>query len=360
MSIGFSGNMGFPLPANWSFNQIQTARVGSLDINRDVHKTGSDMGVWGVKGSPGSATVDEFIAYIRRVHEVAVAYRNSMPGFLDMDTNEMVLTFLRHPKYTNLRWWGLLGVVDGFVYKGWLGFLAFAQERILNRIDNVNDPTSGVVDFHINHLAAACVGVWLKGKPLAVDGTPPPTGIADFAGWGGDWIQHYGEWQDANALEPGQWRSGLDFCRAETPGEMVAGKLRSAFKLRDLLEDVMNMRAKIPAPVVSRGIVDEIIDTFQGLGRLVRYQNFFSRRFNSHPAALKLAALEMLGTFGPAPTDADDVKLAAYRTALMLTQSENPVLPFDMSPDQLSSFCDGLVEVIVTKVEAEAEKNSGS
>lgn len=46
MSTGFSGNMGFPLPENWAFNQIATTTVGSgdgyIEIDKDIHKAGTD------------------------------------------------------------------------------------------------------------------------------------------------------------------------------------------------------------------------------------------------------------------------------------------------------------------------------
>ncbi|KAF4332149.1 hypothetical protein FBEOM_14054 [Fusarium beomiforme] len=359
MSSGFSGNMGFALPANWSFNQIQTIRVGSLEIDKDVHKRGSDIGVASVKSNNmKAASVDEFITYIRRVYEVAIAYRNTSPIGSQMDPNQMVLTFLRHSKYTNIEWTVLLGIPEEF------SFILYANERIPDnmKVRIVHDPTSGVVDFHVNHFAAACAGVTLKGELLAADGTPPPTGIADFAGWGGDWIQHYALWQDAMSLEPIRWYSGLEFCRArlaKTAEEMTAGKFDSTFKLRDLVEDVIgfnigiNLRAKLPAPVVTVNIVDEIVYAFQGAGRLTRYQNFYAKRFNNSPAAVRAAAMDMLGAVGHIPTGVDDAKLTLFKTGLIMQQSENPVMPWNMSSDRLLLFCDGFVELLTAKVEAE-------
>lgn len=47
MSSGFSGNMGYPLPQNWAFDQIATVTVGSgdgqIEIDKDVCK-GTDLG----------------------------------------------------------------------------------------------------------------------------------------------------------------------------------------------------------------------------------------------------------------------------------------------------------------------------
>jgi peptidoglycan hydrolase-like protein with peptidoglycan-binding domain len=49
MSTGYGGNMGYPLPANWAFNQIQTLTVGSgdgqIEIDKNVQRRGTDPGV---------------------------------------------------------------------------------------------------------------------------------------------------------------------------------------------------------------------------------------------------------------------------------------------------------------------------
>jgi len=49
MSWGFSGNLGFPMPANWSLNQIKEFTFqGSFGLDNDVWRTGSDPGVSGL------------------------------------------------------------------------------------------------------------------------------------------------------------------------------------------------------------------------------------------------------------------------------------------------------------------------
>lgn len=49
MSTGYAGNMGFPLPDNWAFNQVQTlwagADDGRIEIDKNVHRPGTDPGV---------------------------------------------------------------------------------------------------------------------------------------------------------------------------------------------------------------------------------------------------------------------------------------------------------------------------
>lgn len=49
MSTGYSGNLGYPLPKNWAFNQIQTTTLGTgagaIEVDRDAHRQGTDDGV---------------------------------------------------------------------------------------------------------------------------------------------------------------------------------------------------------------------------------------------------------------------------------------------------------------------------
>ncbi|MFC0436389.1 glycoside hydrolase domain-containing protein [Kutzneria buriramensis] len=59
MSTGYGGNMGFPLPANWAFSQIQTLTVGSgdgqIEIDKDVQRPGADPGVSSVQTTQGGS-----------------------------------------------------------------------------------------------------------------------------------------------------------------------------------------------------------------------------------------------------------------------------------------------------------------
>ena len=46
MSWGYSGNLGFPLPDNWSFNQIREYEFQSgWGLDHDIWRDGADSGV---------------------------------------------------------------------------------------------------------------------------------------------------------------------------------------------------------------------------------------------------------------------------------------------------------------------------
>lgn len=50
MSWGFSGNLGYPLPANWSFNQIREYMFQpGWGLDHDVWRDGSDPGVYNLR-----------------------------------------------------------------------------------------------------------------------------------------------------------------------------------------------------------------------------------------------------------------------------------------------------------------------
>ncbi|WP_394617292.1 glycoside hydrolase domain-containing protein [Lentzea sp. JNUCC 0626] len=61
MSTGYSGNMGFPLPSNWAYNQVQTLPVGEgdgqIDIDKNTSRPGTDAAVSFVEDETGKASV---------------------------------------------------------------------------------------------------------------------------------------------------------------------------------------------------------------------------------------------------------------------------------------------------------------
>ncbi|MEU1667593.1 hypothetical protein ABZ547_29250 [Streptomyces sparsogenes] len=72
MSTGFSGNLGFPLPANWAFNQIKEFEFApAFDLDKVAHRAGTDFGQGSVNKQTSPA--DDFIAYIERLYGTPMA-----------------------------------------------------------------------------------------------------------------------------------------------------------------------------------------------------------------------------------------------------------------------------------------------
>ena len=94
MSTGFSGNLGYPLPKNWAFDQISTIKVGSgsgaIEIDNNI-KSGRDNGVT-------KTEIDKLPFTLQLVEMARNAYKNEedlpedfeSPGgwsLIDIDTN---------------------------------------------------------------------------------------------------------------------------------------------------------------------------------------------------------------------------------------------------------------------------------
>jgi peptidoglycan hydrolase-like protein with peptidoglycan-binding domain len=317
MSAGYSGNMGFPLPENWAFNQIKTVWVGTgdgrIEIDRDVHRGGADPGVASVNGS--SSPVDAFVAYIRRLYELAVSYGGSR------SPSQLVLEFLRHENYNDLQWQTLIGEIDA-------GFVNRVRDAGVTMIRELRDPFYGI-DLNVAHLGASCNGVLVHGKP---DGTS--TGRGDVADWGGDWMTFYGEWRrDADS-----YASGRTYCQERLA--KIDGN--GTFKLRDLIEDAdaFNMGMRLRA---GRNIVEEVVYTYQGGGYLSRMRRFFEGRFGTGIDA-KAIARDML------MPGLDEVVNLGRAYLIQTTGGVPTLMPHLLPGDRLDEFCQGFVDMLLDRV----------
>ncbi|MEU6715027.1 glycoside hydrolase domain-containing protein [Nonomuraea sp. NPDC046802] len=322
MSTGFSGNMGFALPENWSFNQIQTLTVGSGDgaiqIDKDVHAKDTDPGVSAV--NTPSNSVDEFVAYIRRLYNLAVAYGGSR------NPSQLVMEFLRHANYGNGQWRLLIGDFDD-------GFVSHVTAAGVTPITELRDPFYGI-DLDVPHLGANCNGVYLAPPPSS--GTGMSRG--DVAGWGGDLMTFYGEWRRDSA----SYSSGYTYCqeklaRLDGPG---------TFKLRDLVEDAdgYNIAMKVRQ---GTNIADAVEAYFKGTGYRSRLKQFYEGRFSADSTKLYAVAYEVL-------TGGQDAIIAGGRTYLIeMTGGVPTTLPYMLPAEKLDEFLRGFRDVVETRIRDE-------
>ena len=193
--VGVAAGKGFPLPENWSFNQIQTLTVGSgtgrIEIDKDIYKPGSDPAVASVNDPISSA--DAFVVYVNRLLIWARNYGGNRPA------DQLVLEFLRSEDYDDPLWTMLIGGIDK-------GFVRHVEDNLRNlglpMIRDFEDPFYGV-KIKVSHLAASCNGHYLQAQPGGTN-----TNRADVAGWGGDWMTFYGEWR----RDSDSYSSGLTYC----------------------------------------------------------------------------------------------------------------------------------------------------
>jgi peptidoglycan hydrolase-like protein with peptidoglycan-binding domain len=315
MSTGFSGNMGFPLPQNWSFNQIATTTVGSgggtIEIDKDIYKSRTDAATSLVHVSGDIA--DAFISWIGQLYQLAVSYGHG-------DPNQRVLEYLRHDGYDNWQFTALYGGIDE-------GFIAYVDDTGLPRRRYFLDPASGDY-YEVGHFGSSCDGVFLKGQPDNIR----DVNRADFGSWGGDWITFYADWDRVR----GENSSGYTFCM----NNLARLDVDSSFSNRDLIEDIdaytigMALRAGTDIVTAVRAALRN------GGGYLTRYGTFYQIRFGSDPAAAAAAAKAML-------TPGDDILMNAARTGLLV---HTTFFPWMIPGDKLDEFCKGFADTLLARV----------
>ncbi len=315
MSYGFSGNLGFPLPQNWAFNQIKefnfSAGSESFGLDRVSHRPGADFGQNSVNQT-GSSTVNQFIAYVQKVYDAAVAYGKG-------DANELCLQFMRWEKYTDSRWGSLFGDVDS-------AFIDYCIARGLGRARDMAylDPSMGVT-ISPDHLIASAAGYFLKGKAAV-----GKANRAELASWGGDLLTFYGEWSRSDNASP------LDFCRKTLARPDVA----STFSLSDLIEDIDGFTVAMRLKAGGTNVVAELKKILIGGGHKTRFSDFKAARFGNTTDGVKKTAKAFL------EDDIDDVLLSSTRALLIQRNCPIHKKPWLESDSVMDEFYRGFAEVL--------------
>lgn len=329
ISSGFSGNLGFPMPANWSFTQIKeivfTSGGDSFDLDRDVQRPGSDQGV-GPEGIGGTdSPVDAFLRYLDALYATAVAYNKGNPSL-------RVLEYLRFPTYVDLYsgWQTLIGDVD----REWI---SYARANGPAKVESFKDPSYGVV-VNVDHFGATANAYLLKGSGSG--SSPGGSGFqgwrGDFGGWGGDLSTFYGEWR-ANGDE---YASGYAFCS----DRLAKINLSSSFSFSDLIEDADGY---LIGMAVRGGVkINEAVRAhLGGTGHLSRFRRLLDGRFGGTASGAVAATRTMLLDVGD-----DDVVDALRTAAIRQVSGWNTMLPGYMPDDKLNPFIQGFADTLLNLV----------
>ncbi|WP_234440869.1 DUF6192 family protein, partial [Streptomyces rimosus] len=260
MSWGFSGNLGYPLPANWAINQIKEFKVtngsDAFDLDRDVWRRETEPGVGSVNNTGGPA--DGYIAYVQRLYDHATAYKSS--NGVGTNASRLVMEYIRHEKYRGLKWWWLADSYDE-------DFVKYCNSRDMSVQDSFTDPITGY-QLDATHLMATANGFMENSDP---SDKKESTG-GDIAGWGGDIMTFWADWR--NAVD--EYASPLAFCQAKLaiPGTV------SSFGYTDMLEDVDGY---LLAKHVAGGgnIVDWMKAHYNNGGGLTRFRSHFDKRWQN-------------------------------------------------------------------------------
>ncbi|MFF2192313.1 glycoside hydrolase domain-containing protein [Streptomyces sp. NPDC058157] len=317
MSWGFSGNLGFAMPSNWSYTQIKefkfTANGDTFDLDRNVMR-GTDPGV----GKDGVGTtdspVDAVLKYIDDLYAAAVKYGNGNP-------NELVCEYLRHPQYDGLDtgWQTLLYSAD----KDWL---KYADANVGRRAPSFTDPSYGV-SINLNHLFAAANTVITKGS-----NSGKSANRGDFAGWGGDLCTFYVDWR----LAADSYASGYLFCQ----DRLAKITVPSSFNFGDLVEDVDGYLLGTAAGIKDKPINQLFRAHYAPTGKsghLRRFKDFYAQRFNSSMDVVKGAAYAMLE--GELET-----VLMGLRAAVFIKFGKGILSPAGLPDDKLAPFVSGFAD----------------
>ncbi|MET9513845.1 glycoside hydrolase domain-containing protein [Streptomyces sp. NPDC002994] len=327
MSWGFSGNLGFPMPENWSFAQIKEYKFDAsgdkFDLDRDVMR-GTDPGVGrdgiGDTGSP----VDSFLKYIDGLYQTAVKYNSG-------NASHKVLEWLRYPSYYSYGqgWETLIGEID----MKWINYCAANGPA---RVKSYTDPSYGVT-INADHLAACADAYYLRGVPSAA-----AANRGDFAGWGGDLTTFYADWRN----HADSYASGYLFAKDRLAKINVA----SSFGFGDLIEDADGY---LLGKAVKNGtkITDWFRSHLGGAGHLSRFTKFFNERYNGQTNTVIGAARTMLVDVG-----ADD-ELDAIRTMLIRKNAGvDTMMPGYLPGDKLNPFLSGYADTLKSVVDQESKR----
>jgi len=323
MSWGYSGNLGYPLPQNWSFNQIreQDNFFGSgnlLGIDYNVHRPGTDFGVNRFDSGPSQSGA--LATFVQQLESLADEWADSPDSPSDTrDTffrNKLVLQYLKFPTYDGFAWDQIVGTS----YDKWLAFAddAVGDDRVLT----ITDPASGV-ELQIDHLAATAYGTLLYGSSTA------EAQRGDLTGWLGDLSTFYAEWRK----ESDAYASGYEYCEAKLADPSII----SSFGFNDFVEDVDGYW--IARSARSTKLSTLVTDLYTGGQYADRYSGFLTSRFGGAKSGVVDLAETMLTNAGAVP---------AMRDALILSHAKGLItLPAALPGDTLAGFIDGFADMVV-------------
>ena len=190
MSTGYSGNLGFSIPNNWSFDQFATVTVGSgggqIEIDKDGY-SGKDNGF----GTLNTQTIVDVTSNIEKIFDVAMEYTNNNVS----ESNKLVCQYLRKNGYNNLMWKKIAGDIDS-------NFCTQVENRYPDLDFTFYDTATNVL-YDLPHFAAtlnALLYVYSPGSSIDVDML---TDI--YAGWGGDALSFTSDIKDSSTGNTLDW-----------------------------------------------------------------------------------------------------------------------------------------------------------
>ncbi|WP_329127338.1 DUF1906 domain-containing protein [Streptomyces caniferus] len=328
MSWGFSGNLGFPIPKNWAFNQIKEFKVtngsDTFDLDRDV-VSGIDPGVSSVNDTGGPA--DGFINYVQQLYDLAGSY-----GASGTKRDQLVMEYIRHLEYGNkspvnkLGWWYLIGSYD-------TGFVEYCNSKGMSIRKSFTDPFTGY-QLGSEHMMATANAHLLRDQP---DSKKAANG-GDVGGWAGDLMTFWAEWRNSEERYANPWQFAHD--KLAVPG------VASSFGFNDLIEDADGYHLA-RAVRGNKNIVEALKDHYNSGGGLRRFNNYFTQRWGN-AADCKTSAHNALTSLDKT-LSAAQIYLITWSGAVQPAAYQN--LPG--GEEKLSGFEQGFVDALLARMGTE-------
>lgn len=295
LSTGFSGNLGYPLPDNWSFDQISTITIGSgagsINIDNNIN-SGRDSGASHIDYSveipddlpvapPNRRSYSQFADIV-----YAASHFANNEGNDDVeDLNYNISSIYRRDAYSTQRWSVLVGPYPSFFE---LYLESLVGDDVIEEFIDLIDP----VEWHkigVEHLFAAISSFygWF--------GTSN-TAVTDITSWAGDLITvannvvAYRDQFEGETLVEQTYNAAYALIGAiegEPFGDLV-------FDLDDLLADVDAFNIAYLARQ-SNASLAEIFPSYYTQGDVrTRFTDFFNRRFEGSTHILFTTSIEVM------------------------------------------------------------------
>jgi peptidoglycan hydrolase-like protein with peptidoglycan-binding domain len=284
MSTGYSGNLGFPLPDNWAFDQIQNYTVpsgtGTLELDKDI-ASGRDVGVNSV--SRPRDPNDTFYTYLIWLEARAQQYRDA--GHTAHSRADLVGQWLRLlDPVNNISVLGLdiSNQVFGEFDQGFIDFVSGYAGR--PDLLPPRDPAY-LWDSKPSHFGASFGAVLVHG--FATDRSLAT--ITDFGAWGGDLLSVLGQVYQ-NGVSESQAYAYASSLLATTASN-------SYFDRSNFFADVDAVVMGVSARSDSSLLLSDLFKSNYASASVakLRFQTFVTVRFNGSLDTLSAAADSMFG-----------------------------------------------------------------
>lgn len=287
MSTGFSGNLGYPLPSNWAFDQISTISIGNSDgfitIDNNI-KSGKYNGESSVDPYQQGLNAG-FFRQLNQTYQAAIDFQLEDPSGANQTPSELVTNYYRKGVYSGSQWTILVGPYNKD-FETYVENLHGARTFIKPIDPNTMEPVD------IQHLMATLSA--LKYGALYVGLT-----LEDFAGWAGDL---YTVAKDVFRTRDGERYTGtlLERTYQSAYEHIGTNTLDSNFELEDVLSDIdaVNIARKMS----SDNTIVDVINEYYISGYRTRFNSFYNAKYGSNAQILRQAAIDvMVGTINETP-----------------------------------------------------------